>query len=74
MHSSKSYTSIMMCRSADGELAPSYVYKAEKMWESWTENGPDKCRCNRFDFQCFEDWFISLMLPIKKKNQQEVRF
>lgn len=74
-NSSKSNTSIMMCGSAGGELAPVYVvYKAEKMWESWTENGPEKCRYNRtksgwFDFQCFEDWFVSLMLPILKKQQ-----
>lgn len=69
-NSSKACTSIMVCGSAAGQLAPIYVnYKAEKIWTTWTENGPHEARYNRtksgwFDSQSFEDWFISLMLPI----------
>lgn len=38
------------------------------------ENGPDGARYNRskssrFDHQVFEDWFVSLMLPLLKKQQ-----
>lgn len=71
---SKACTSIMVCGSAAGELAPLYVnYKAEKLWSTWTENGPEGARYNRtksgwFDHQVFEDWFMSLMLPILKKQ------
>lgn len=43
---SKSATSIMMCISASGVLLPPYViYKAEKMWKQWTENGPKGLPC-----------------------------
>lgn len=65
-----------MCGSADGELAPVYVvYKAEKMWNSWTENEPNNCRYNLtksgwFDFQCFEDWFTGTMVPKKPKGKK----
>lgn len=73
-NSSKASTSIMVCGSAAGELAPVYVvYKAENMWETWTENGPTGARYNRtksgwFDTRCFEDWFQFTMLPILKKQ------
>lgn len=65
----------MVCGSAAGELAPLYVnYKAEKLWSTWTENGPDGARYNRtksgwFDHQVFDYWFVSLMLPILKKQE-----
>lgn len=74
-NSSKACTSIMVCGNAAGELAPIYVnYKAEKMWSTWCENGPLGARYNRtksgwFDSQSFEDWFVSLMLPILKKQE-----
>lgn len=64
----------MIAGNAVGELAPVYVvYKWEKLWQTWIENGPCNARYNRtksgwFDFQCFEDWFINLMLPILKNR------
>lgn len=37
----KTAISIMMCGSASGVLLPPYIiYKAEKMWQQWTELGP----------------------------------
>ena len=73
-NASKACTSIMVCGNAVGELAPIYVnYKSEKLWSTWTENGPMGARYNRtksgwFDHRVFEDWFTSLMLPILKKQ------
>ena len=41
-NSSKVNTSIMVCGNAAGELLLIYVnYKAEKLWTTWTENGPE---------------------------------
>lgn len=74
-NSSKACTSLMICGNAEGELAPVYVnYKAQKLWSTWTEDGPLHARYNRtssgwFDFQVFEDWFINLMLPILKRKE-----
>ena len=71
---SKACTSIMVCGNAAGQLAPLYInYKAENMWSTWTENGPEGARYNRtksgwFDHQVFEDWFVNLMLPILKEQ------
>lgn len=65
----------MICGNAAGEVAPPYVnYKAEKIWSTWTENGHPNTRYNRtnsgwFDSNSFEDWFITLMLPILKKQE-----
>lgn len=44
------------------------VYRAENLWSTWTEDGPDGARYNRakngwFDLACFEDWFQSIFLP-----------
>ena len=48
MNSSKSSTSIMFAGTAPGELLPVYVvYKAEKLWDTRTENGPAGARYNR---------------------------
>lgn len=76
---SKSSTSVMFCGSAAGELLPPYtVYKAEHMWSTWVENGPEGARYNRsksgwFDSICFEDWFASLFLPcIRRFNREPV--
>ena len=70
---SKSSTSLMMCGSAAGELLPPFVlYKATKIWDTWTEGGP-KCFCFQstksgwFDSLAFNNWFESLMLPKLKK-------
>ncbi|CAH1959591.1 unnamed protein product [Acanthoscelides obtectus] len=42
----KSATTIMMCGSASGVLLPPYIiYKSEKMWLQWTENGPKGNPC-----------------------------
>nr|CAH7717026.1 unnamed protein product [Callosobruchus chinensis] len=66
---SKSAVSLMFCGNAAGKILPPYiVYKAENMWSTWTENGPEGARYNRsksgwFDTACFEDWFESTFLP-----------
>lgn len=45
---SKSAVSLMFSGSAAGTLLPVYVvYKAENMWSTWTENGPEGTRYNR---------------------------
>lgn len=74
-NSLKACTSLMICGNAAGEVAPPYVnYKAEKIWSTWTENGPPNTRNNRtksgwFDSNSFEDLFITLMLPILMKQE-----
>lgn len=74
-NSSKACTSLMMCGNAEGQLAPVYVnYKAQKLWSTWTEDGPLCARYNRtssgwFDSQVFEDWFMNLMLPLLKRKE-----
>ena len=73
INSTKTATSLMFCGSAAGEILPPYVvYKAEAIWSTWTENGPPGTRYNRsksgwFDSLCFEDWFMSTLLPRLKK-------
>ena len=68
MNLSKSSTSIMFAGTAASELLPAYVvYKAEKLWDTWTENGPIGAQCNRsrsgwFNHACFEDWFEKVAL------------
>ena len=65
--------SVMFSGSADGSLFPPYtVYKAEHLYTPWVEGGPKGARYNRsksgwFDTECFEDWFLSLMLPRLKR-------
>ncbi|KAK9701626.1 CENP-B N-terminal DNA-binding domain [Popillia japonica] len=57
----KSATTVMMCISASGVLLPPYiVYRAERMWSTWTMNGPKgKPCCN---LRCFQkDEFPSLL-------------
>lgn len=71
-NSSKSSTSVMFCGNAEGLCLPPYVvYRAEHLWSTWTENGPQNTRYNRtksgwFDSNTFEDWFESLFLPSVK--------
>nr|CAI5862835.1 unnamed protein product [Callosobruchus analis] len=73
-NSTKAAVSIMVCGNAAGEILPLYVnYKAEKMWDTWTEGGPPNTRYNRsksgwFDGSSFEDWFFSIVLPVLKKK------
>lgn len=72
-NASKTSISIMFCGSASGELLPPYVvYRASKMWTTWTENGPKGCRYNAtasgwFDETIFTDWLESQMIPKLKK-------
>ena len=53
----------MFSGTAAGELLPAYfVYKAEKLWDTWIENGPigalyNRSRSGEFDHACFEDWY-----------------
>lgn len=72
---SKSSTSIMVCGNAEGKCLPLYVvYKAENMWTTWTENGPEGTRYNRtksgwFDSSVFEDWFeFSFLKDVRNDN------
>ncbi|CAG5040667.1 unnamed protein product [Parnassius apollo] len=59
----------MIAASATGELLPPYVvYKAQNLYDTWTENGPPGTRYNRsasgwFDANIFEDWIKSIALP-----------
>jgi hypothetical protein len=65
--------SVMFSGSADGIPFPPYtVFKAEHLYTPWVEGGPKGARYNRsksgwFDTECFEDWFLSLMLPRLKR-------
>ncbi|KAB0790829.1 hypothetical protein PPYR_15131 [Photinus pyralis] len=73
MDTSKSSTSVMFSVSASGVTLPPYiVYKADHIWQTWTERGPDGARCNRtksgwFDQNIFEDWFFTIALPYFKR-------
>ncbi|CAB3251769.1 unnamed protein product [Arctia plantaginis] len=73
MNSSKGNISIMFAATADGTLLPTYtVYKAEHLWTTWCENGPDNARYNRsksgwFDSTVFQDWFNSVIIPWANK-------
>lgn len=74
VNSSKTSTSIMFCGNAEGMLLPPYVvYKAERLWDTWTEGGPKGTHYNRsksgwFDSGIFEDWFFRLLLPRVQKQ------
>lgn len=67
--------SVMFCGNASGETIPPYViYKAEHLWSTWTDNGPNGAGYNRsksgwMDSITFEDWFMSHLLPILKKKE-----
>jgi len=75
MNSTKTSTSVMFTGTASGALLPTYVvYKAENMWQSWTEGGPAECRYNRsksgwFDAVCFNDWFDTVIVPWARKTE-----
>lgn len=59
----------MIAATADGTLLPPYVvYKAQNLYNTWTENGSQGARYNRtqsgcFDAVIFEDWIKSIILP-----------
>lgn len=73
MDTSKSSTSVMFSVSASGLMLPPYiVYKADHIWQTWTERGPEGARYNRsksgwFDQNIFEDWFFTIALAYFKK-------
>lgn len=73
LDSSKASTSIVVACSASGCLLPLYViYKAEHLYDCWTERGPKGARYNRtksgwMDGKVFEDWFMSVILPYFKR-------
>lgn len=73
MDSSKSSVSVMFTGSASGQLLPLYVvYKAEHLYDTWKEGGPDGCRYNRsksgwFDAEIFKDYFEKIVIPYAQK-------
>ena len=61
MDTTKTSISLMFCGNATGRCLPPYVvYKADHLWSTWCEGGPEGARYNRsksgwFDSICFED-------------------
>ena len=72
-NTSKQAYSIMFCGSADGKmLPPMIVYKAQNLYQSWTERGPKNAiyGCSKsgwFDSCLFHRFFFELMLPRLKR-------
>ncbi|KAG5863111.1 hypothetical protein JTB14_014931 [Gonioctena quinquepunctata] len=75
--SSKSSTYVMFAAAGDGTLLPPYVtYKAENLYNAWTEHGPKGTVYNRsksgwFTLEIFEDWFRKIALPFFSKQDKE---
>nr|CAI5841824.1 unnamed protein product [Callosobruchus analis] len=75
MNSTIANISVMFCGNAIGNSLPPYViYKAEHLWTTWTENGPEGARYNRtkqgwIDWATFEDWLSTLLLPVIKRQE-----
>lgn len=73
----KSSTSVMFTAVGNGVLLPPYItYKAEHLYNTWTEGGPKGTVFNRsksgwFTMEIFEDWFRSIILPYFKKYDTE---
>ena len=73
LDTSKTATSVMVTTAADGTLLPPFiVYKANFVYENWTENGPDGARYGAtksgwFDMAHYERWFKEIALPYLKK-------
>lgn len=71
----KSAYSVMFAITDNGMCLPPYtVYKAEALWDTWTEGGPPGARYNRtksgwFDSASFEDWFFTIILPWAKSRE-----
>ena len=69
MNHSKASVSIMISATATGDVLPPYVvYKAQNLYDTWTEKGPPGTRYNRsqsgwFDAIIFEDWIKTIILP-----------
>ncbi|KAG5884239.1 hypothetical protein JTB14_011728 [Gonioctena quinquepunctata] len=57
--------SVMFCGNANGDsVAPFIIYKAEHLWTTWLEGGPEGEHYNRtkqgwIDGATFEDWFLA---------------
>lgn len=74
-NSTKAAVSIMICGNAAGNILPPYVnYKADHLWDTWTEGGPPGTRYNRsksgwFDTNSFEDWFFTIVLPAVRREE-----
>ena len=75
INSAKTSTSLMLAGTAAGAILPiNVVYKAEYMWNTWTDFGPKYARYNRskfcwFDNVCFKDWFNIVALPYCKRRE-----
>ena len=75
MNSSKGSVTVMFAGSPSGAMLPPYVvYKAEHLWDTWTEGGPPNTRYNRsksgwFDSTCFTDWFQTTLLPFLRQKE-----
>lgn len=69
MNNTKTSFSVMFAGSASGALLPIYVvYKADHLWNTWINNGPEGARYNRtatgwFDGPTFQDWFFKIAIP-----------
>lgn len=73
LNTSKQAYSVMFCGSADGHMMPPMiVYKAQNVYESWTERGPKGAKYSFsksgwFDSFQFQKWFFGIMLPMLKR-------
>lgn len=74
-NATKACTTVMMCGNAAGDLVPPYViYRAENVYNTWTEGGPPGCRYHRsksgwIDSYIFADWFENHFLPFVRRQQ-----
>lgn len=75
MNYSKGAISLMFSGSASGVMLPCYVvYKADHLWDRWTEGGPAGTRYNRtksgwFDSTAYTDWFSKVFLPAVRRQE-----
>ncbi|CAF0964997.1 unnamed protein product, partial [Didymodactylos carnosus] len=66
----KSYTTVLTCIAANGLLLPPFViYNGQKLFESWTLNGPDGASYTvtnngRITTETFEWWFENMFIPL----------
>lgn len=73
LNSSENSISLMFCGSASGSMIPPYVaYKADHLYDAWTQRGPKGTRYNHsksgwFDITIFEDWFQKQFLPFVRR-------
>lgn len=66
---SRASISLMVCGNANGDLLPPMVvYKAQNLYDNWTEGGPAGTKyasspSGWFDMNLFEAWFFKILLP-----------